>query len=403
MRIDSDKPASQCPFCGKAFIKKYVPVIAISEYQLTIISEVTRRHAKACAKKVNKPFPEHGKPGRKRHSCANCWRKKVACDAHVPCQRCSKSGLTCSYEVAPGQLAEEEDHVPILRRLTDTLLCDSSIAIAEETLRQSDNSHEAEFGDTLYTMSGALSRNPSPDLILRDNETRRGCLWLSYGRARALEAAMTEAILQTSAVLDMSVQQHHFRVDAALVSTVFTAKNLTDFASVYFDRVHRITPVVHRPTFELGKASVPLLLAIFLAGAKHSAPRDQVIQARQFSRAIEEYVFNHGTSSSFAEENSEPIEILQAAMLVHLLLIHDDDVQTRQRLRNERHPCLLAKMRLFGLPGVAHELREGGESWKSFIDTEVKIRYEFHTHGCSQRRLTGSVGFGLGCIFPTAT
>lgn len=349
---------------------------------------------KTCAKKADKPLLQ-GKPGRKRHACENCSRKKVACDAEFPCNPCSRSGILCKREESNSG-TEGQDHVPFLRLFTERWLCDSQVAVFDELFKHHDSlegadhplfeidDEERSLNETLLGLTSLPSGSIMDDFWGHSSHNEGQPA--SNENTVGFEARVVDVMLQLVAAQNqrnLETSRHDSPTDENQARRVFTAANLTRFTSAYFNRAHPFSPIVHRPTFEIVKASTALILAMFIVGAMHSAPQDQVLLARQYATMIEEYIFSHEVFSSPIPEvsaglESERLEILQAAMLVYLLQLHNNNEPTRERVRNQRHPCLIAQMRALGFPAVRHEKPTGSTtlpSLKTFVNTEVKIRY----------------------------
>ncbi len=113
--------------------------------------------------------------------------------------------------------------------------------------------------------------------------------------------------------------------DKALAECVFTETNLRQFVRAYFHHLHWYNPIIHRPTFHIETAHLPLLLAVFLFGSLCCTPQDAALSAREFFDLAEEYVFSHPTLKRPVEDrgsgggSSEEIEILQAALTIEIV------------------------------------------------------------------------------------
>ncbi|RSL51249.1 hypothetical protein CEP53_008510 [Fusarium sp. AF-6] len=77
--------------------------------------------------------------------------------------------------------------------------------------------------------------------------------------------------------------------------SVFTEANLVQFVQAYFSRLHAYIPIIHRPTFQIETAPLPLLISIFLFGSLCYASQDAAISARDFFDLAEVYIFSHLT------------------------------------------------------------------------------------------------------------
>ena len=173
----------------------------------------------------------------------------------------------------------------------------------------------------------------------------------------------------------------------ALAKTVFTLENLDYLTSVYFRRVHAAHPILHKPTFDLETASLPVLLIIFCFGSLYSAPVDSALSIRSFFDVAEEFVFSHPAflgllnrerSSQDPPLSAEDLGILQAALSVIIVQNSINDKPTRRRIQYERNPRFSAALRFSGVLEARHEAVNETVSaalrWEKFIRDEMRIR-----------------------------
>ncbi|KAH7002699.1 hypothetical protein B0J12DRAFT_94670 [Macrophomina phaseolina] len=270
------------------------------------------RHSVKCAAKGGQPPPPEPKRGRRRHACARCVRRKLSCDANIPCSNCSAGSHECLYPArlsssspeAPGPAPKletlSEDDEPMdassLMRFTDLNLSGRTETIATESNELHNRiplhsvskifsglDQESAAVDTLCPDAGDLIHSLFPglsaDLLLSQDISPRldsqHCL---------LQAQLEEIIYQLSLV---HLSQNHtegFPLD--LARSVFTVQNFKDFAWASFYRLFPTFPVLHQPTFRLVNASTRLLLGIFLNGSVVTAPCDGARSAKSFSHSL---------------------------------------------------------------------------------------------------------------------
>lgn len=191
--------------------------------------------------------------------------------------------------------------------------------------------------------------------------------------------ARVDEIIQTLASqhqLDTSTPSanNQFLLDTA--RQVFTPHTLLRYVSAYFQYFHPHIAFIHRPTFDIQHASLPLLLAIALAGSAHSPPTDDVLSAPCLYSVAEDYVFrclNHVVQTC-VEVDDAVIQTVQAAVLINALLYTSTDQATARRGLFHRFPALVASVRSLGLVISRRSMPVGNMSWKQFIAEESKIR-----------------------------
>ncbi|KAJ5186604.1 Transcription factor [Penicillium cf. viridicatum] len=172
--------------------------------------------------------------------------------------------------------------------------------------------------------------------------------------------------------------------DISLAKSVFTVPNLEYFLGVYAHSIRSYHPILHIPTFSYEQVSLPLLLAIFLLGALHSAPMDHAVSARHFFHISEEFIFDHPNFRQLLLRGNGPkdpkiesIEILQAALTILIIQSGINKESTRRRIRVEKYPLLNAAVRLSGVLQVRHRITitdYTAKDWSLFIQNESCIR-----------------------------
>lgn len=121
---------------------------------------------------------------------------------------------------------------------------------------------------------------------------------------------------------------------------LISPSNIAKFVNLYFHQWNRHSPVIHRATFDPGKASLPLLFAIIVTGALFSS-EDEVAKARRLLNLAEEYAFRNKTfvallqarrpEGSYEEYASR--EAIQAAFSVAQVQLREGSAAARKHAR----------------------------------------------------------------------
>ncbi|SPO01605.1 uncharacterized protein DNG_04278 [Cephalotrichum gorgonifer] len=172
--------------------------------------------------------------------------------------------------------------------------------------------------------------------------------------------------------------------DSSAARALFEVTNFEYFTQVYMHRVWPYYPFIHIATFDYERASLPLLLAVFLTGALHAPPTSSAVSARRFLNLAEEFIFSHPTMKGLLlnhdspfEPATEVIEILQAGLAILYTQISINDEATRCRIRVKRYPFLSTVVRLVGILQAKHPIpvpSYDANDWNTFIMWESCIR-----------------------------
>ncbi|KAI1392463.1 uncharacterized protein F4822DRAFT_129948 [Hypoxylon trugodes] len=372
-----------CPSCSKSFVR----------------IDVARRHLRSCVKDDTDIDLPTAKRGKKPKACDRCSQSKVTCNLETPCSRCRSRGLTCSYLRVDDLTAPTSTDSPVtntdqwLLRMTDPLAGGTAEAVVQDI-----NADSVIDGETMPVSMAAFEDEPFP----QDSGAWMSSFYLDPsldlgdGYSVDVENPVFEPTM-LSARLEELIKQladaHHvmrfngvtseldFNID--LARSVFTAQNAEYFLAVCFQHIHPYHPIIHPPTFNCEKVSLPLLLAVFLYGALFSVPLDDAISAHSFFRVAEEYIFNHPDMKRLAEPNNnssnmgDSLEILQAAFSITVIQNSRNDEITRRRIRVQRHPYLVAATKMTGVLQAKHQLDLSGytaSDWDQFIKEETGIR-----------------------------
>ena len=348
-------------------------------------SDTLRRHYHSCIHKTGNVEITLAKRGRKLQACNDCRFRKVHCDGLQPCKRCSSSQVTCSYSFLDQSqtrpiadcASRELHHLPVthsgspvscsptsfLRNFTDPSYAYITDALVTSGMLETNNAHQelstvvhGRFEQMLSEDIESLFPDIFPGLSMNEIVRSDGPLLDTPPPAStpALQAHIHKLIplLSTFYHSDSSVSGSSApQSQITSAQAVFTIDNLYSYVSAYFEYVHPYFPFIHRPSFDVLSVSLPLLLAVFMAGSVHCVPQDDALLARSFFGPGEEYVFGLlqqlvvGNSST--SENQ--IQVVQAALLIYTLGFNSNDVRIRRRIRIHRHPMLVASARILSL------------------------------------------------------
>lgn len=201
------------------------------------------------------------------------------------------------------------------------------------------------------------------------------------GDTLALDERMDE-------IVDQLAKTHAFMVgrgpdqppsfDMVMARSVFTAHSASEFLSAYFHHCHGYMPFIHRPTFGADRVSLPLLLALIMAGSFFSPPKDHALSARNFLRITEELIFSQRSLRNYTDIPASDLTIydiqtLQAALAIVMVQGETNDSSTRRRIRLKRFPVVVGAVRAWGLTRTRHLV--AGQQWLDYSEEEVRIRY----------------------------
>jgi hypothetical protein len=195
---------------------------------------------------------------------------------------------------------------------------------------------------------------------------------------------LTVEIVETSeSITNRNCDQQQISLEMVDLASLFTISNLSTFIPAFFHSLHWHLPVVHFPTFDPGKVSNPLLLAIFLAGAKYTNTRGESDIPPALLSVAEEHIFRQVANLSNTQLPGHPVgvrsdvETIQAALIIEMLQFAQDDVQTRRRIRVVRHPCLVSIIRSLGFFNLRRRMALevcDETKWRELISEEICIR-----------------------------
>lgn len=196
----------------------------------------------------------------------------------------------------------------------------------------------------------------------------------------AQELRLKDIVLQLTLMHDC---MYETGFDLLMAQDVFTASNMKEFVATYFEQLADYYPIIHRPSFDCTRVSLPLLLSIFLFGSLCSVPQDAALSTRQFFDVSEEYIFNAlrelTRDGKRIPDSDEELQILQAAFIMNIIQNGTNNETTRRRVRIHRHPSLVSSLRSSDILTAKRQeystLQENNElKWHRFIHEEIRIR-----------------------------
>ena len=415
-------------------------------------SDLARRHLANCSSAhgddVSLPTLRRG---RKRNSCDRCSQRKLSCDTKMPCVRCRDGGTLCTYKRLDGvsagttaSVGSSQDgtetstdrqrvgiSIDFLLNFTNPSGYRPSAAIAAEAaeLDGADGEAHVQPHDADQDMTHDQSFFEFADLpsvffsfpfVVSGREVDYASPIISDGLTPELEDAYAfevrvREMLQQLSAKHSSMLERGDAVDATfdyqLAEAVFTVGNVRHFVWAFFRYFHYSFPILHKPTFDIQTVSFPLLLALVLFGSLPTLESDTSIGVRRFSHVAEAYVFDRlvlrqtSQADLSAWVDDEHLQLLQAGLLFLVYLNNSNDIVTRQRIRLQRIPSLVAAVRASGL--FAHRQRhiipsQNEHDWHGFINDEMRLRYHDPVHTMCMKPLTTLADWACGPASSTA-
>ncbi|KND89067.1 Transcriptional regulator MET32 [Tolypocladium ophioglossoides CBS 100239] len=390
----------KCQYCQKPFAR----------------SDVCRKHSLSCARNYDHGQVPELRRGQKPRACAACFHSKLSCDKASPCGRCVTRNLACRFRGLPdvstsdhkrndtskaplyrSSTSQSDAEMSFLRGLTnpkaETMLeCFANNPVVNENIPDMDldmgpteDSSPSLNEEDLTFIPWAFPPffNDQDRELYHDSDsaaTSQGCSpsvpALTAGGFNALEKFSKIIIRELSDVhsnLSATEPSYSEAFDPEVAQSVFAPHSLRNFTTTFFRLSHVYVPIVHMPSFGSEETSTALILAVVLAGATRSPPRDDALSAKGFLRLAEEYAFRHlkVLMAKEAAATRSAIEALQAALLIHHVQFLMNSVETRRRNRTQRLPTLVSAVRCLGLSQIRHS---SNSTPSQFIHDEACIR-----------------------------
>ncbi|KAL3442954.1 hypothetical protein BJX65DRAFT_320991 [Aspergillus insuetus] len=347
---DPNQKPFPCIFagCGRQFLR----------------SDTAIRHAKTCAHRNTQTPRRVCIKGKPRSSCGSCAVNRTACDGNRPCRSSfrpraspaldisSRALSPCSFSSSTSSPLSCSDDlmmatIPFLLHYYSINRSCSNLYLALEMRRPVSDQSPVDSGFYDYNNIRATSPEAVADF------SAHGAYIL--GQMRCTASRLSDA---AKAILAL---------EAAAARGIFSGASIDQSTRRFMHSLHRHFPFIHRSTFRVPGASMPLLLAMTLAGCVVTPPPpSDRTSAYTLQLAVgcfdlaEDYIFGLSVFSVDHDCQSQAItpaviETLMAAVIVVSLQIGRNETESRRRLRQLRLPALVDAARALGLFGdVVH-------------------------------------------------
>ena len=359
-------------------------------------SDALRRHCKTCSTRVacGGQVPKRSLSGKRKQACDQCTSCRRACSKEQPCSECLVRGNICTYY----QRQKYEDVYLGCETVTSS---DSRTESYKQGLRlpYADlSSHHQPFDfllnftkakslDEAYNYIPTHMRSPSRD----ENASLKSPNNISFDSSPStnpfncyldeVEASLSgypdlssstgnypnsedssDPVIATRA--NILKDQLHSVLEKPQFSrsgpsdseatVFFSPSNITRYAELFWDHWYRHCPIIHRPTFDLGRCSIMLLATITLVGACMSSLESDHESAKRFLDVVEDIIFSQqlfseGSSVSKnlgkPQGNYEQVQILQATYLICVLQKWEGNSEAKLRIQRHRFTAYVAASR----------------------------------------------------------
>ncbi|KAH8705616.1 putative C2H2 finger domain protein [Talaromyces proteolyticus] len=342
LRHSGVKPYS-CVFCSEAFAR----------------CDNLRDHYPDCAQRGDRPIPETGQRGRRRHACESCTSMKLRCDGESPCSSCVKRNLTCnntrkqaildqmpSKEFTPVKAEEYESSDRgsinfLLNAGTDSFTEKFHLPPRSDRARGMEYHNQAELEATSPIASyplGASKLNsigavlPEFDDLGSFQENFMSFITGPFDAQKSCQNALGGGLntqgmpapgqdSNLGAVSDSSYYEPESSFSMSLIQSILakswtvnldakfqqeistnlrfllTTRRIRKFVALYFRYWHPNCPIIHAQSFDLEHVPTPLLASVVFMGAMYSSDERETHVARRMLDFAELYVYSTETLS----------------------------------------------------------------------------------------------------------
>ncbi|KAH7082481.1 hypothetical protein FB567DRAFT_531338 [Paraphoma chrysanthemicola] len=425
----SSRRAWKCDFCASNFKR----------------SDALRKHWRTCSirKLLGEPIPAQLSPGRRRRACDRCAADKQRCDQAIPCSNCATKSNICSYERASSTNNRGSDTFDIetwkfqlgsveLNSLPLALLNKQNKTQNQldygavcETTSQDSQSRRVQIGFIIQlTKSSGLYRvfnynNPDAhperhaesdffgELVDWQNptwldasveftsslnsssviETSRMASWIShplFPQSTAIWNVIQGYPLFASSEPSVSgaqCTQDHSYID------FFNPLNLERYLQLFWTRWSPHCLMIHRPSFDLEKTPIFMILIMALTGCLMSDSLEDTSNATKWLEVAEWTIFqqlrlrsafNRSCGGDLGSDSQDTLRLLQSALLVCVVQHWEGLQDTKDRVRDELFPALVAASRDLGFDQANHstdlDLDLKIIDWPRYVLNEELIR-----------------------------
>ena len=222
---------------------------------------------------------------------------------------------------------------------------------------------QVDSGDTLYSEQGQPSQRLHISGFLNDLADpiflRTRAIWLHL-RESSLKVRPNTRVYSLEQPTDVS--------RSARCLEFFSPANLKSFIDIFWDDWYPHCPIIHRPSFNISRASDALLMVMALTGAALSPRRDDAELAREWFDSAEQFAFQELSGLNELEEDNvcnqhsmqTDLSTLQASFLMCCLQNWEGNKEAKTRIRRQRYSSLIEAARTIGFGNATHE---GGKAW----------------------------------------
>ncbi|KAF3036245.1 hypothetical protein E8E11_005577 [Didymella keratinophila] len=175
-----------------------------------------------------------------------------------------------------------------------------------------------------------------------------------------------------------------------IVTDFLTPTNLGLCLENFFYHAYRHVPIVHKASFEIASAELPLLLSILVVGAVWSYPRDTYFMALDTVELAERCIFE---STLFRElqdpetmchsaRSTAALPLLQAATMLVSISFAFPNAEYRRRFREQRFPEMISVTRSLRLGSEKSSdlLTSTSFEWSDYIFRESCSRVVYYIY-----------------------
>ncbi|CRG88903.1 Regulatory protein ADR1 [Talaromyces islandicus] len=336
LRHSGVKPYS-CVFCSESFAR----------------CDNLRDHYPDCPQRGNRPIPETGQRGRRRHACESCTSMKLRCDGESPCSSCVKRSVKCNNERRqvtadqrqPNQFlpVKNEEYEPSDRGSISFLLNGGTDSFTENfhlpphsdrargmvfhTQAERDHPSSPLFPNTIEPNNPSVVDDavfPVSDDLAEFHENFMSFITgpfadtqKSYPEGFNTQTALTpshdpnlamvgsssyyepERPFATSLIQSILARSWTMNLDEKSqqeISTnlhfLLTTQRILKFVALYFRYWHPNCPIIHAQSFDVETAPMPLLASVVFMGAMYSSDERETYVAKRVLDFAELYVYS---------------------------------------------------------------------------------------------------------------
>ncbi|KAJ4991812.1 hypothetical protein SVAN01_02662 [Stagonosporopsis vannaccii] len=211
--------------------------------------------------------------------------------------------------------------------------------------------------------------------------------WIShplFSQSASLWGAIQENPLFTSSI--PAAPDAQSTQDCSYIE-FFNPFNLEKYLRLFWGQWSLHCPIIHKPSFDIKDTPTFMILVMVLIGCLMSNNTEDASNARKWLEVAEWTVFQHMSLwSTFAQSSGEDfvalsrdkLRLLQSALLVCTVQRWEGLKESKERIRDQRFPAVVAAARDLGFDRATHstdlDLDQKYIDWPRYILTEELIR-----------------------------